>query len=210
MKALLVSFMILISVSLFAQQDITFETNVLNGNQVEVSVLCQGIQNAEAVSMKYLVQPNLQGSQPLQSLAAHSSKLAGYLVNFTSGVLTISAGYYIFEPKEDWIDSITSMPVSMYLGYSIPLLSSIRLIPALGGGYILHTVSHDERGKSPIADYEYTENKYNDPLAAVKLTIDWAITAPVHIVIAPTYTYFFEENSTNQILGVEAGLNICF
>ena len=144
--------------------------------------------------------------------AGYGANLNFIMNNFylTNGVLTVSTGYYTFEGAEDWIDSVQTVPISAYYGYSLRLFKNFRMTPSLGAGYLVHMVSHDENGESDTDEYSYTTNYYYDPQISTRIEFGYAFARMFHVVVAPFYMLFFEQSGVNGIVGGDIGVRICF
>lgn len=112
---------VIFSLAVYAQSSITFETKVttsgpISSGKVQITVLCQGIQDVAAVSLKFKAEGSFAGLSPLKSIDSYSTKLQGALVDFSGGFVTV--GWYDVNTV-DLTDTIISIIFSTTgIGYA--------------------------------------------------------------------------------------------
>lgn len=129
---------------------------------------------------------------------------------FRSAILTLSSGFYSFTGADDSIDSIMIIPVSLYLGYSLNLSRKFKIIPYIGGGYLINMMNYDDDNADQFGNYDYSREIFYDPSVSVRCDIVYKALPYMHISLSPVYMFFFEKESTGQILGANLGIKMFF
>jgi TolB-like protein len=130
---------------------------------------------------------------------------------FDNSLLMLNLGYYMFNPAQPWIDSVSMINMSVFLGLPMQIARRFSVTPAVGGGYLVHIVTNDPRAKYANGKYEFTNTKnYYDPMAVARLEFSVAFSSSVQLMISPTYIYFFEKSSRNGLMGGDAGFRFSF
>lgn len=127
---------------------------------------------------------------------------------FRSAILTLSAGFYSFTGADDSIDSIMIIPVSLYFGYSFNISRKFKIVPSIGGGYLVNMMSYDKDNADQVGNYNYSREIFYDPTASVRCDIDYAALPYLYISLSPQYTFLFEKKKTGQMLGANLGVKL--
>ncbi|MFH0974702.1 MAG: CsgG/HfaB family protein [Spirochaetota bacterium] len=129
---------------------------------------------------------------------------------FNKTVASVSTGLHSFKGKYKSIDSLITIPLLIYAGYTYRLSDKIRMVPSIGGGYLISMMNYDKNGADAYGNYSYSKEYYFDPAVSVKCDIDYLLFSDIHISLSPSYTIFFEKNHTPQIAGLNLGVRMLF
>ncbi len=129
---------------------------------------------------------------------------------FRDMVLTLTTGFSSFTPAQGSIDSIMTVPAIISLGYLYHITRKIEIIPSLGGGYLVNMMNYDLDGIDRYGKYEYSRKNYYDPALVAKIDLNMALVSSIHLLVSPSYTYFFENSSAGQIIAADIGVRMFF
>ncbi len=127
-------------------------------------------------------------------------------IAFRNSIVGLSAGFFLLGANKDTAEPIQAMQLTVYAGYALPVMDSLKIIPQIGLGLAIQKTGIDENGKDENCDYEYTAKSYNDPLASLAIEIDYRVHRKVNVFIATSYTAFFEKSTTLTAAGVSLGV----
>lgn len=121
----------------------------------------------------------------------------------------LSAGFHAFPPTSKSVKSFYMMPVELFVGYKFDLAKNVKLLPRVGGGYILSWIEHDPVKRS-ITSPVYTKDFYYNPAVSIGVELNIFVHDRIMILFTPLYTVFFENKNIGHFAGSDIGLKILF
>lgn len=134
--------------------------------------------------------------------------LLSNIIPHNNAILILSLGLYLTEVNQENIESAQIVSATLNMGYSVTLNNYLAITPHAGIGYIAHVVKGDKNGADSLGDYSYSREYLFDPSITAGCEIDFALSRKYHIAITPSYTIFFEEETTGQYLGISMGIKM--
>jgi hypothetical protein len=121
----------------------------------------------------------------------------------------VYAGFYAFPPTIESIQSIYLMPVEIHLGYKFNLAKNVKLLPWLGGGYILSWISNDPIERV-LSKHSFKNSFYYNPVLSAGVEFNILLHSRYILLFTPVYKIFFEKRRLGQFAGADVGMKILF
>lgn len=123
--------------------------------------------------------------------------------------LGFQGGYYYIFPNQKKIEYHHAIPLLVRAGYQFNLPKNFSMTPLLGAGFIIHLISQDISQVRIPGVYRYSLRPYYDPQIMVKCEVSYSI-GRWSILLAPSFTAFFEKKSTGMFVGADLGFGCSF
>ncbi|MCL1864461.1 MAG: hypothetical protein FWF73_01470 [Spirochaetes bacterium] len=125
--------------------------------------------------------------------------------------LLLTFGGYYFQTEKTMINSLFMFPLSVNIPYYINVSYKLKIIPAIGGGWIFSIMEYDRVYFRASNRYEYKRGFFFNPVITARVETSYLLHDRYSLVAAPLFSYIAgQEGRKGYVYGLDAGLKITF